>query len=43
MAQDKKAVNGIPKFVLLEGIGKPKLGCSVDKEIVNHALDQITP
>lgn len=41
MAQDKKAINGIPKFVLLEGIGKPKQGCLVDKEIVNHALDQI--
>lgn len=41
MAQDKKAVNGVPKFVLLEGIGRPKAGCLVDKEIVNHALDQI--
>ncbi|MDP2693019.1 MAG: 3-dehydroquinate synthase family protein, partial [bacterium] len=42
IAQDKKAVNGVPKFVLLEGIGKPKPGCLVDREIVNHALDQIT-
>lgn len=41
MAQDKKAVNGVPKFVLLEGIGKSKAGCLVDKKIVNHALDKI--
>ncbi|MDP2585350.1 MAG: 3-dehydroquinate synthase family protein [Candidatus Levybacteria bacterium] len=43
IAQDKKAINGVPKFVLPEGVGRFKVGCSVDKEIVNHALDLIAP
>lgn len=41
MAQDKKAVNGVPKFVLLEGIGKSKAGCLVDKQIVDDVLEEI--
>lgn len=42
MASDKKAVNGVPKFTLLEGIGRPKVGCLVDKKIVDEVLDLIS-
>lgn len=41
MKQDKKAVKGIPRFVLLEGIGKPKIDCQVDKKIINQVLKEI--
>lgn len=43
IAQDKKAVNGIPKFVLLEGIGKPRVGLQVAKEVIDRALDLTAP
>ena len=38
---DKKSIGGIPRFVLLEGVGKPKVGCKVDEQIVNKVLDEI--
>lgn len=41
MKKDKKAVSGIPTFVLLEGIGKVKTGCIVPKQIINEALNEI--
>lgn len=42
ISSDKKVINGVPKFVLLKGIGKFKAGCQVDAKIVNAALDVIT-
>lgn len=41
MKQDKKAVKGIPRFVLLKGVGKPKIDCQVDKKIINQVLKEI--
>jgi len=38
---DKKSMEGIPRFVLLEGVGRPQIDCSVDEQIVNEALDKI--
>lgn len=38
---DKKSVGGIPKFVLLEGIGKARIDCEVDRQIVDKVLDGI--
>ena len=43
MGSDKKAVDGIPKFVLIEGIGKLKTGCKVEREMVDRALDVVNP
>lgn len=41
MKKDKKAVNGIPTFVLLTAIGKAKTGCNVPKNIIDETLDEI--
>lgn len=40
ISHDKKSVGGEPRFVLLEGVGKPKIDCRVDKEVINQALKQ---
>ena len=41
MKKDKKAVDGLPTFVLLTGIGKAKTGCIVPKQIIDETLDEI--
>lgn len=41
MQKDKKAVDGIPMFVLLEAIGKVKTGCIVPRNIIDETLDEI--
>ncbi|MBI2430550.1 MAG: 3-dehydroquinate synthase [Candidatus Levybacteria bacterium] len=41
MQKDKKALNGIPTFVLLKEIGKTKTGCLVSNNIIDEALDEI--
>lgn len=41
MKKDKKAINGIPTFVLLETIGKVKIGCIVPKNIIDETLEEI--
>lgn len=39
--KDKKTINGTPKFVLLEDIGKAKAGCEVSEEMIKEALKEI--
>lgn len=41
MQKDKKAVMGIPTFVLLESIGKAKAGCNVPKNVLDEILEEI--
>lgn len=41
MKKDKKSINGVPLFVLLEEIGKVKTGCKVPKYIIDETLDEI--
>ncbi len=41
MQKDKKAVNGIPTFVLLEALGKTKSGCRIPKNIIDETLEEI--
>ncbi len=41
MKKDKKAVDGLPTFVLLEKIGKAKTGCRVPKNIIEETLEEI--
>ncbi|QQG40667.1 MAG: 3-dehydroquinate synthase [Candidatus Levyibacteriota bacterium] len=41
MKKDKKAIDGMPTFVLLEGIGKTKSGCHVQRDIIEQTLDEI--
>lgn len=41
MSYDKKSIGGKPRFVLLEGIGKPKIDCEVDKKVINRVLQGI--
>lgn len=41
MKKDKKAVDGVPLFVLLVGIGKVKTGCVVTKDIIDETLEEI--
>lgn len=41
ISHDKKSVSGEPRFVLLEGVGKPKIDCRVDKKIINQAFRQL--
>lgn len=41
MQKDKKAVDGIPTFVLLEDIGKAKVGCTISKETIDEILKEI--
>lgn len=43
ISADKKSVNGVPRFVLLEGIGKPKIDCEVDRKTVDEVLNGICP
>lgn len=41
MKKDKKSINGIIKFVLLEGLGKAKMNCIVDDAVVMETLSEI--
>jgi shikimate kinase/3-dehydroquinate synthase len=41
MARDKKAVNGAPRLVLLEGPGRPVTGVELPEEQVREALDAL--
>ncbi len=41
MRKDKKAINNIPTFVLLESIGKVKTGCTISKDIIEQVLEEI--
>lgn len=41
MRRDKKAVGGIPQFVLLEGIGKPKVNYQVDEKIIDKVFKEV--
>ncbi|HSB39512.1 MAG TPA: bifunctional shikimate kinase/3-dehydroquinate synthase [Gaiellaceae bacterium] len=41
LARDKKAVNGSPRFVLLEALGKPVTGVELPEERVRAALDEL--
>ncbi len=41
MKKDKKAVGGIPTFVLLKEIGIAKTGCHVTTEIISETLKEI--
>lgn len=41
MKKDKKSIDGVPLFVLLEGIGKAKTGCIVPKNIIDETLEEI--
>jgi len=43
MRRDKKAGGGIPRFVLLEGIGQPKIDCQVEEKLINEVLGEIFP
>lgn len=39
--KDKKTINGTPKFVLLEDLGKAKAGCEVSQEMLEKTLEEI--
>ena len=41
LARDKKAEGGRPKLVLLEAVGKPRLGVEVESRVVRTALDTL--
>lgn len=41
MKKDKKSIDGVPLFVLLEGIGNAKTGCIVPKNIIDETLEEI--
>lgn len=41
MKKDKKSIDGVPLFVLLEGIGKAKTGCIVPKNIIEETLEEM--
>ena len=41
LARDKKAVNGSPRFVLLDAPGKPITGVELPEERVRAALDEL--
>lgn len=41
ISHDKKSVGGEPGFVLLEGIGKPRIDCKVDKKVIDKVFREI--
>ena len=41
LARDKKAEGGRPKLVLLEAVGKPRVGVEVESRVVRGALDTL--
>ncbi|MBP9719251.1 MAG: 3-dehydroquinate synthase [Candidatus Levybacteria bacterium] len=41
MKKDKKSVGGKIRFVLLEGIGKPKANCIVEESLVDEVLSRV--
>lgn len=41
MKKDKKAVGGKIKFVLLEEIGKAKIGQEIDEKVIKKVLDEV--
>jgi 3-dehydroquinate synthetase len=41
MAADKKALAGVPRFVLPRAIGEMELGCEVAPEVVERALGEL--
>jgi 3-dehydroquinate synthetase len=41
LARDKKSVNGTPRLVLLEGLGKPVTGVELPESQVRAALDSL--
>jgi 3-dehydroquinate synthase len=41
MSSDKKAVAGVPKFVLAESIGRVAFGCEVEEDALSGALDEV--
>jgi 3-dehydroquinate synthetase len=41
LARDKKSVNGSPRLVLLEGLGKPVTGVELPEHQVREALDAL--
>jgi 3-dehydroquinate synthetase/shikimate kinase len=41
LGRDKKATDGRPRLVLLEGRGKPRIGVDVDPHLVRAALDSL--
>lgn len=41
ISADKKSVNGVPRFVLLKGVGKPKIDCIVDRKTVDEVLERV--
>ena len=41
LARDKKTDNGRPRLVLLEALGKPRVGVEVEPQVVRAALDSL--
>ncbi len=41
LARDKKAENGVPRLVLLEALGKPRLGVELPPDEIRAALDSL--
>ena len=41
LARDKKVVGGVPRLVLLDAVGKPRVGAELPAEDVRAALDEL--
>jgi 3-dehydroquinate synthetase len=41
LARDKKAEGGAPALVLLDAVGKPRLGVEVESRVIRGALNTL--